>query len=57
MLAVGDNGVGLPPEVDWRAPKSFGLQSVDLWARLRPSRIVERINRTTEVLKVEQAVI
>ncbi len=27
-VAVGDDGVGLPPEVDWRRTKSLGLQLV-----------------------------
>ncbi len=32
VLTVSDNGVGLPPELDWRAPESLGLRLVQLWA-------------------------
>ena len=32
MLTVSDNGVGLPPELDWRTTKSLGLKLVNIWA-------------------------
>ncbi len=32
MLVVGDNGVGLPPDLDWRTTGSLGLKLVNLWA-------------------------
>jgi len=32
VLTVSDNGVGLPPELDWRATESLGLKRVNLWA-------------------------
>ncbi len=32
VLVVGDNGVGLPPDLDWRTSKSLGLKLVNLWA-------------------------
>ncbi len=32
VLTVSDNGVGLPPELDWRAPESMGLWLVRGWA-------------------------
>jgi two-component sensor histidine kinase len=32
VLVVSDNGVGLPPELDWRATESLGLKLVDIWA-------------------------
>jgi PAS domain S-box-containing protein len=31
-LCVGDNGIGLPPELDWRTSRSLGLRLVRLWA-------------------------
>ena len=31
MLTVSDNGVGLPPELDWRATESLGLKLVNIW--------------------------
>ncbi|MFC1715084.1 sensor histidine kinase [Candidatus Poribacteria bacterium] len=31
-LTVSDNGVGLPPEMDWRATESLGLKLVNIWA-------------------------
>ncbi len=30
-LTVSDNGVGLPPELDWRTTESLGLKLVNLW--------------------------
>lgn len=30
ILRVSDNGIGLPPEIDWRANKSLGLQIVNI---------------------------
>jgi two-component sensor histidine kinase len=32
VLTVSDNGVGLPPDLDWRTAKSLGLQLVNIWA-------------------------
>ncbi len=32
ILQVSDNGVGLPPDLDWKYPNSVGLQLVNLWA-------------------------
>ncbi len=32
VLMVSDNGVGIPPELDWRTTKSLGLKLVNLWA-------------------------
>ncbi len=32
VLTVSDNGVGLPPDLDWRAAKSLGLKLVNGWA-------------------------
>jgi two-component sensor histidine kinase/PAS domain-containing protein len=32
VLVVGDNGVGLPPGLDWRTTDSLGLKLVNLWA-------------------------
>ncbi|MBM3133760.1 MAG: sensor histidine kinase [Chloroflexi bacterium] len=31
-LVVSDNGVGLPPGLDWRKPKTMGLRLVSFWA-------------------------
>jgi two-component sensor histidine kinase len=31
VLVVRDNGVGLPPELDWRTTESLGLKLVNLW--------------------------
>jgi len=31
-LTVSDNGVGLPPGLDWRSSRTFGLRLVNLWA-------------------------
>jgi PAS domain S-box-containing protein len=31
-LTVADNGVGLPPGLDWQASQSLGLHLVNLWA-------------------------
>ena len=32
VLTVSDNGVGLPPELAWRATDSLGLKLVNIWA-------------------------
>ena len=32
VLVVGDNGVGLPAGLDWRAADTLGLKLVNLWA-------------------------
>ncbi|MCP4537368.1 MAG: PAS domain S-box protein [Chloroflexi bacterium] len=32
VLTVGDNGVGLPPALDWHATESLGLKLVNIWA-------------------------
>jgi PAS domain S-box-containing protein len=32
VLVVGDNGVSLPPGLDWRTTDSLGLKLVNLWA-------------------------
>ncbi len=32
VLVVSDNGVGLPPDLDWRATETLGLKLVNLWA-------------------------
>ena len=32
VLQVSDNGVGLPPELDWRQAESLGLKLVNVWA-------------------------
>jgi len=32
VLVVSDNGVGLPPGLDWRAVESLGLKMVNVWA-------------------------
>ncbi len=32
VLMVGDNGVGMPPELDWRTTESLGLKLVNIWA-------------------------
>jgi hypothetical protein len=31
-LIVRDNGVGLPVELDWRSPRTLGLELVNIWA-------------------------
>jgi two-component sensor histidine kinase len=31
-LVIGDNGIGLPPELEWRSAKSLGLKLVNIWA-------------------------
>ncbi len=32
VLLVGDNGVGLPPDLDWQTSESLGLKLVNIWA-------------------------
>ena len=32
ILVVSDNGIGLPPEFDWRKAESLGLKLVNVWA-------------------------
>ena len=32
VLVVADNGVGLPPDLDWRTADSLGLKLVNIWA-------------------------
>jgi two-component sensor histidine kinase len=32
-LRIADNGIGLPPGVDWRQPQSLGLQIVNILVR------------------------
>ncbi len=32
VLTVSDNGVGLPPELNWRTTESLGLRLVNIWA-------------------------
>jgi two-component sensor histidine kinase len=53
VLMVSDNGVGLPPEMDWRKTKSLGLKLVNLWAtyQLRGSIELNTQNGTAFVIK------
>jgi two-component sensor histidine kinase len=30
VLVVGDNGIGLPPDLDWQDPPSLGLRLVKM---------------------------
>ncbi len=32
LLKVSDNGIGLPPEMNWRTTESLGLKLVNIWA-------------------------
>ncbi|MCP4542177.1 MAG: response regulator [Chloroflexi bacterium] len=32
VLTVSDNGVGLPPDLDWQTTESLGLKLINLWA-------------------------
>lgn len=49
VLTVSDNGVGLPPELDWRAAESLGLKLVNVWAtyQLQGSLEVDTQDGTT----------
>jgi two-component sensor histidine kinase len=53
VLMVSDNGVGLPPEMDWRKTKSLGLKLVNIWAtyQLRGSIELNSQNGTTFLIK------
>ena len=31
-MTVSDNGVGMPPGIDWRTTESLGLKLVNIWA-------------------------
>lgn len=42
VLIVSDNGIGLPPEFDWRKTDSLGLKLVNIWA-------THQLNSTLEV--------
>ncbi len=54
ILTVADNGVGLPPDLDWRATKSLGLRLVNLWAthQLGGNLEVDTRSGTTFTIKV-----
>jgi len=53
VLMVSDNGVGLPPEMDWRKTKSLGLKLVNIWAtyQLRGSIELNTQNGTAFLIK------
>lgn len=41
-LMISDNGIGLPPEFDWRRTQSMGLRLVNLW-------VTHQLNGTLDV--------
>ncbi len=53
VLTVSDNGVGLPPDLDWQATDSLGLKLTNLWARhqLQGSIEVGRKNGTVFTIR------
>jgi hypothetical protein len=53
VLVVSDNGVGLPPELDWRTTESLGLKLVNLWAtyQLEGSLKVDTHDGTTFTIR------
>ena len=53
ILVVSDNGVGLPPELDWQATESLGMRLVTLWAsyQLQGSIQVDTRNGTVFTLR------
>ncbi len=53
VLTVADNGVGLPPGLDWRATESLGLKLVNIWAtyQLEGSLEVDTRNGTAFTIR------
>ncbi|MCP4535862.1 MAG: PAS domain S-box protein, partial [Chloroflexi bacterium] len=53
VLAVSDNGIGLPSDLDWRATESLGLKLVNIWAthQLRGTLDVNTQDGTTFMIK------
>jgi PAS domain S-box-containing protein len=46
-LVVSDNGVGLPPNLDWRTTESLGLQLVRLWATRQLRGTLDVVTRSS----------
>ncbi len=53
VLTVSDNGIGLPPKLDWRATESLGLRLVHIWAthQMMGSIEVDTQNGTTFTIR------
>lgn len=56
ILTVSDNGVGMPPELDWRATESLGLKLVNIWAtyQLGGSIEVDTQQGTTTTIRFKE---
>ena len=53
VLTVSDNGVGMPPDLDWRTTNSLGLKLVNIWAthQLEGSIKVDAVDGTAFTIK------
>jgi PAS domain S-box-containing protein len=51
-LIVGDNGVGLPPGLDWQTTKSLGLQLINVLARHQLGGQIEVDSRAGTTFKI-----
>jgi PAS domain S-box-containing protein len=51
-LIVGDNGIGLPPGLDWKTAKSLGLQLIDILARHQLGGRIEVDSRAGTTFKI-----
>lgn len=56
VLTVSDNGVGIPPELDWQTTESLGLKLVKIWAtyQLGGTLELDRQYGTTFTIKFPQ---
>lgn len=52
VLTVSDNGVGLPPKLDWRTTESLGLKLVNLWATHQLGGCLEMDDRAGAVFTI-----
>ena len=51
-LRVSDNGIGLPPEVEWAATKSLGMELVNVLARHQLGGQIEVDRRAGTAFKI-----
>ena len=55
-LIVSDNGVGLPPELNWRTPRTLGMRLVRSWAthQLKGTMDVDTQHGTTFIITFQE---
>ncbi len=53
VLVVADNGVGLPPDLDWRTTESLGLKLVNIWATYQLQGSVKVDGKSGTIFTIE----